>query len=88
MAGASGMKYRTFTVYNVIGGTVWGIGVPTLGYLLGGIGFVRSHIEMILIVIVFLSVAPLLINALRSRRQRTTQPARQQANVSTADSDL
>lgn len=88
MAGASGMKYRTFAVYNVIGGTVWGIGVPTLGYLLGGIGFVRSHIEVILIVIVFLSVAPLLINALRSRRQRTTRPARQQANVSTADSDL
>ncbi len=47
-------------------------GVPTLGYLLGGIGFVRSHIEVILILIVFLSVAPLLINALRSRQQRTT----------------
>ena len=88
MAGASGMKYGTFTVYNVIGGTVWGIGVPTLGYLLGGIGFVRSHIEVILILIVFLSIAPLLINALRSRQQRTTQPARRPDNVSTADSDL
>jgi len=88
MAGASGMKYRTFAVYNVIGGTVWGIGVPTLGYLLGGIGFVRSHIEVILILIVFLSVAPLLINALRSRQQRTTPPARRPDNASTADRDL
>ncbi|XGU18426.1 DedA family protein [Rhodococcus sp. 3Y1] len=82
------MKYRTFAVYNVIGGTVWGIGVPTLGYLLGGIGFVRSHIEVILILIVFLSVAPLLINALRSRQQRTTPPARRPDNASTADRDL
>lgn len=88
MAGASGMKYRTFAVYNVIGGTVWGIGVPTLGYLLGGIGFVRSHIEVILILIVFLSVAPLLINALRSRQQRTTPPTRRPDNASTADRDL
>jgi len=88
MAGASGMKYRTFAAYNVIGGTVWGIGVPTLGYLLGGIGFVRSHIEVILVAIVFLSIAPLLINALRSRQQRKPQPTRRPDNISTADSDL
>ena len=69
MAGASGMRYRTFAVYNVIGGIVWGIGVPTLGYLLGGIEFVRAHIEVILISVVVVSVLPLLINGLRTRRR-------------------
>ena len=34
------------------------------------------------------SVAPLLINALRSRQQRTTPPARRPDNASTADRDL
>jgi membrane-associated protein len=68
LAGASGMRYRQFTIYNVIGGLLWGLLVPVLGYLMGGIPVVRSHIELILIGVVTLSVSPLLINYLRSRR--------------------
>lgn len=67
MAGASGMKYRTFLVYNIIGALAWGVGVPILGYLLGGIPFVRNHIEVILITVVALSILPLAVNYLRSR---------------------
>ncbi|WP_032374045.1 DedA family protein [Rhodococcoides fascians] len=67
MAGASGMKYRTFLVYNIIGALAWGVGVPILGYLLGGIPFVRNHIEIILIAVVALSILPLAVNYLRSR---------------------
>lgn len=76
MAGASGMKYRTFTVYNIIGGLAWGVGVPVLGYLLGGIPFVRNHIEIILIAVVVLSVLPLAINYGRARlhSRRTDEP--------------
>lgn len=70
MAGASGMRYRTFLTYNIIGGIAWGVGVPVLGYLLGGITFVRNHIEVILIAVVIASIMPLLINALRARRRR------------------
>lgn len=73
MAGASGMRYRTFALYNIIGGIAWGVGVPVLGYLLGGIAFVRGHIEVILIVVVLVSILPLLINGLRARHR---QPAR------------
>lgn len=32
VAGASGMRYRTFLIYNVVGGTLWGCGVTVLGY--------------------------------------------------------
>lgn len=70
MAGASGMRYRTFVTYNVIGGVLWGTGVPVLGYLLGGIPIVRNHIEVILIAVVVVSLVPLLINAVRTRRRR------------------
>ena len=74
MAGASGMKYRTFLVYNIIGALAWGVGVPILGYLLGGIPFVRNHIEIILIAVVALSILPLLVNYLRSRSRASTTP--------------
>jgi membrane-associated protein len=74
VAGASGMQYRTFVLYNVIGGALWSCGVTTLGYFLGQIAFVRDHIELILIGIVVLSVVPIAIELLRARaRSRSTR---------------
>ena len=35
VAGAVAMNYRTFIIYNFIGGVLWGIGMTTLGYFLG-----------------------------------------------------
>jgi membrane protein DedA with SNARE-associated domain len=34
-AGAAGVRYRTFAVYNVLGGLMWGAGYCLLGYLAG-----------------------------------------------------
>ncbi|MGO8957015.1 MAG: DedA family protein [Streptosporangiaceae bacterium] len=34
-AGASRVRYRTFAVYNVLGGLIWGVGYCMLGYLAG-----------------------------------------------------
>ena len=74
VAGASRMRYRTFIFYNVIGGIGWGTGVTTLGYFLGQVPFVRDHIELILIGIVAVSVAPLAVRWLRHRRHTDTRP--------------
>ena len=68
VAGASHMHYRTFLIYNVIGGVLWGSGVTVLGFLLGQVAFVRDHIELILIAIVVVSVLPIAIELLRARR--------------------
>jgi membrane-associated protein len=35
IAGCTRMPYRTFFTWNVVGGVLWGIGVPVAGYLLG-----------------------------------------------------
>jgi len=35
IAGCTGMRYRTFFLWNVVGGVLWGVGVPVAGYLLG-----------------------------------------------------
>nr|WP_322000375.1 DedA family protein [Rhodococcus qingshengii] len=73
MAGTSRMPYRTFLTYNVIGGLAWGVLVPVLGYMLGGIEFVRAHIEIILITVVVVSILPIAVNYLRSLRVPTIQ---------------
>jgi membrane-associated protein len=74
VAGASRMHYRTFILFNLIGGLLWGCGVTLLGYFLGQVAFVRSHIELILIGIVALSFIPIGIELLRARRRAAKAP--------------
>ncbi|POX55705.1 hypothetical protein C3489_08940 [Streptomyces sp. Ru71] len=82
IAGVSGMRYRSFLVFNVIGGVLWGAGVTLLGSWLGNIDFVKNNIEAILILIVLVSVVPIAIEFLRARRKSRNapqaEPARQQ----------
>ncbi|KOU52637.1 VTT domain-containing protein [Streptomyces sp. WM6378] len=73
IAGAGSMTYRTFLTYNVIGGTAWGTGLTVAGYWLGQIGFIKNHIEAILLGIVLISVVPAAIEVLRTRRKSKAQ---------------
>ncbi|MET8132822.1 VTT domain-containing protein [Streptomyces sp. NPDC005251] len=74
IAGVSGMKYRPFLTFNVIGGVMWGAGVTLLGSWLGKIEFVNKNIELILILIVLVSVVPIVIEFLRARSQAKKNP--------------
>ncbi|MFF4805990.1 DedA family protein [Streptomyces sp. NPDC001351] len=74
IAGVSGMKYRSFVVFNVIGGVLWGAGVTLLGSWLGKIEFVNKNIEAILILIVLVSVIPIIIEYLRARSKAKKNP--------------
>ncbi|MFI8348927.1 DedA family protein [Streptomyces sp. NPDC085596] len=67
IAGVSGMRYRSFLIFNVIGGVLWGAGVTLLGSWLGNIGIVKNNIEAMLILIVLISVVPIAIEFLRAR---------------------
>ncbi|MFF0203129.1 VTT domain-containing protein [Streptomyces sp. NPDC005017] len=78
IAGVSGMRYRSFLIFNVLGGILWGAGVTLLGSWLGNIDFVKKNIEAILILIVLLSVVPIIIEFLRARSQAKKNPAPQQ----------
>jgi membrane-associated protein len=75
VAGASRMHYRTFLLFNVVGGVLWGCGVTVLGYFLGQVAFVKSHIELILIGIVAVSVIPVAVELLRARRRNGLERA-------------
>ncbi|WP_329349896.1 VTT domain-containing protein [Streptomyces sp. NBC_01261] len=74
IAGVSGMKYRSFITFNVIGGVLWGAGVTLLGSWLGNIDFVHKNIEAILILIVLISVVPIIIEFLRARSKAKKNP--------------
>ncbi|MER5360164.1 VTT domain-containing protein [Streptomyces sp. NPDC002785] len=75
IAGVSRMNYRSFIIFNVIGGVLWGVGVTLLGAGLGQIEFVRKNIEAILILIVLISVVPIAIEFLRARSKSKKEAA-------------
>ncbi|HEY5833173.1 DedA family protein [Streptomyces sp.] len=75
VAGVSRMNYRTFVTYNLVGGTLWGAGVTLLGYWLGQIAFVHENIEAMLVLVVLISVLPIGIEYLRSRRKGSAESA-------------
>ena len=70
VAGVSKMRYRTFVTYNVIGGFVWAFGVTLLGYFLGQVDVIEKNLELAIIVVVGVSIAPGIIEFIRHRRRQ------------------
>ncbi|MDQ1247644.1 MAG: rane-associated protein [Actinomycetota bacterium] len=68
VAGVARMDYRRFVIYSAIGGVLWATGVTLAGYFLGNIPFVKDHIELILLLVVFVSVLPMVVEYIRHRR--------------------
>ncbi|MYV99592.1 VTT domain-containing protein [Streptomyces sp. SID3343] len=85
VAGVARMKYRTFIVYNMIGGLLWACGVTVLGHSLGQVDFVRDNIELILVLVVLLSVLPIGVEFLRARSASRKQAAAEAAGTGARD---
>jgi membrane-associated protein len=70
IAGVSNMHYRTFVKFNVIGGVLWGAGFTLLGYTLGrAFPAIGDNIEIAVLVIVFVSLLPVVVEFVRHRRK-------------------
>jgi membrane-associated protein len=73
MAGALNVPVRTFTLWQVIGGLVWTIGVTLAGYALGNtIPSIDTYLLPIIALIVVVSLIPIALEIMRSRRTATT----------------
>lgn len=63
-AGVGHMNYKKYTLYNLIGALIWGVGLTFFGFLIGYIppvaDFVESYIDVILIGAVVLTLIPTL----------------------------
>lgn len=71
VAGISHMHYRTFVIYNMVGGFLWAVGLTYLGYLAGNvIERYGINIEYVILGIIFISVAPPLVHVLREKSTR------------------
>ncbi len=69
MVGAVQVPAARFAVWNVAGGLVWTVGLVLLGRYVGNVGFVRRHIEVLVLVVIALSVLPLLFEVTRRTRR-------------------
>ncbi len=67
-AGAAKMKYAVFTLYNIIGALLWGVGLTLLGYGLGQFEIIQKLIEPIFILIAVVSIAPMVWEWYRRRK--------------------
>jgi membrane-associated protein len=77
IAGVGGMRFRQFVTFNVLGAVLWIWSMLGIGYFLGSyIPGIDQHIEIVVIVVVFISLLPGLIGGYRAKRaRRYTNPA-------------
>ena len=68
VAGVGNMHYRTFVVFNLLGGLLWAVGLTTLGYYVGQIDVVRNNIELAIVAVIALSLLPVAIEIVKHRR--------------------
>ncbi|MER6014112.1 DedA family protein [Streptomyces bluensis] len=69
MAGALDVPLRTFTLWQVVGGLVWSVGLTLAGYALGSsIPNVDRYLLPLVALIIGVSLVPLLSEVLRARR--------------------
>ncbi|MCB0975997.1 MAG: VTT domain-containing protein [Acidimicrobiales bacterium] len=73
VAGVGEMPYRTFVTFNLIGGFLWAVGLTSLGYFLGNVSFVRDHIETAILGVIALSLLPVVIEVVKSRREKRVE---------------
>ena len=71
VAGTSKMHYRTFLAYNLVGGALWVTIFTYLGYFAGrALTEAGVNIEVAALIIIFLSVSPMIIHALKQKETR------------------
>ena len=81
VVGATGMPYSKFLTFSIIGGALWISSMVLGGYFLGGVienalGIkLEDHIEKVVIVVVFISILPPIIEFLKHRYGKRPAPA-------------
>jgi len=75
VAGIGKMRYGHFISYNIIGGILWPAVFLFTGYFFGGQPFVQKHFSLIAVAIIAISVVPIGIEWLKSRKEKSRAKA-------------
>ena len=71
IAGVARMPFQTFIAYNIFGAIFWIWSMVGIGYFLGNyIPGVDQHIEIVVLIVIFISLLPGIIGGIRARRRR------------------
>ena len=70
-AGVAEMNYKKYLGFDVLGGALWIIGLTVAGYLLGEVEFIRKHIDLVCLGIIFISVLPILLSLVKRKTGNT-----------------
>lgn len=68
VAGFGRMNYAKFLSFSVMGGILWICGLLGLGYFFGNLPFVKNNFGLVIIAIIFISILPAVIEAIRARK--------------------
>ncbi|HXD07807.1 MAG TPA: DedA family protein [Burkholderiaceae bacterium] len=69
VGGVAQMSRTSFTLYNILGGALWVLGVTMAGYLFGNIGWVKENLDKIIWAMILVPGLIVLIGAWRARRR-------------------
>ncbi len=68
VAGASGMNYKYFLVYNVVGGVLWVLICTLAGYFFGNIPIIKENFSVVILLIIFISVLPAIFGGVEIKK--------------------
>ena len=68
LMGAGQLPTRTFLLWNVVGGVLWGTGVTLLGYYLGTVDVIGKNLEVFAVLVILISFVPIGLEVRRARR--------------------
>nr|WP_315135776.1 DedA family protein [uncultured Limnohabitans sp.] len=68
VAGVAEMTRSKFTLYNVVGGAIWVVGLTLAGYLFGNLPFVQTHLSKIIWALILVPGLIAIVGAWRARR--------------------
>jgi membrane-associated protein len=69
-AGIGKMNYNRFFFYDLFGGFLWVFSLTIAGYLLGEVEWIRKHIDLVCLGIIFISVLPMLIEFIKAKKNK------------------
>ena len=70
VAGIAEMRYSKFLPFDILGGAIWICTLTFAGYFLGNIDIIRKHIELVAILIIFISILPIIVEFIRHKQKK------------------
>jgi len=69
-AGIGEMNYKKFLSFDIAGGILWICALTLAGYLLGGVAFIKDHIDLVCLLIILFSVLPIVFQLAKGRMMK------------------